>query len=160
MLFIEWWLIWRFIAGVLITLLAVFAFWAVEKRRLALQLPIRILSIPVAASGSLFALLTWGVSGCLSYSTPIYSPNHRNVARIRTDDEGATGGNTSVEIISFHGLKNEDVFWGSWRSVEPADIRWVGDSELAITYDGNLYSCSGTHAIKVTCQPKPVQVVH
>lgn len=115
---------------------------------------LQLLSVPVGALGALFALLTWGASGCQSYSTPLYSPNGKMAARIRTADEGALGGGTSVELFSAHGLDTNQLFQGGWRSVQPGDVRWTSDSELTISYEGEAYSCASAQTVKVRCTAK------
>jgi hypothetical protein len=151
MVFIEWWLVRRVAYGLALLALAAFAFWAVRRKGPWPRLTMRTLSIGIAIVGSLITLAGILPIGCLSYSPPIYSPNGRLAARIRISDEGATGGENTVEVRSLHGFKQGDVFLGGLASVDRGDIRWLSDSELTISYSGNLVSCLSTPAVIVHC---------
>lgn len=154
MVFIEWWIIQRFLFIVLATAIALFAFWKVEKRSLPAKIAVRVLSTPVVILGILVLPLQWSALGGLSYSAPVFSPDRSRAARIRTADYGATGGESAVELFSLHGFRSDDVFYGAWKSVDLADLHWTGNSSLTIVYRGELESCAGTRSVRVTCTRK------
>ncbi len=151
--FIEWRLVRRFCFGLLMVTVAVW-FGLVKAKPRPVRVAARILSVPVGALGALWALLTWGVSGCQTYSHPIFAPSGRLAARIWTDDEGAAGGHTSVELFSAHGFNTNRVYWGSWKSVLPEDVHWASPSELTISYKGKIYFRTDAQAIQVRCLAK------
>ena len=109
---------------------------------------------PFALLTGLLLILQVMAVGCLSYSPPLYSPDHLKAARIRTDDEGGLGGNTHVELFSNHGLSSTEVYWGGWLSVGLQDIRWLGNTELEIKHDGPVESCTDAPTVKVRCVAK------
>jgi hypothetical protein len=154
MFFIEWWVVRRF--AILLALLAVscVAIWLVRKQRRSLRIATAVLGSPIAVLATLFLGLQALAVGCLSYSEPVYSPDHRQAARVRTDDEGAIGGNSHVELFSKHGFSSTEVYWGEWRSVNAEDIRWLSDTELEIMHDGRMYECQSFSTVKVHCTPK------
>jgi hypothetical protein len=154
MIFIEWWIVRRVCYALLLIACATAAFWSVRKKRWPIRLPVRILSAPATLLAVLFLLLQWKAAGCISYSSAVYSPDHRMAARIRTDDEGATGGNSTVELFDVHGLLQYDVYWGSWNSVEPGWVRWIDATHLRIEYDGTSYFCKSTRKVKVECRSR------
>jgi hypothetical protein len=151
MVFIEWWLVRRVCCGLALIAFGAFAFWLVRRKGPWPRLLTRSFSLGIALIGSLVVTVGILPIGCLSYSPSIYSPNGRMAARIRISDEGATGGEDTVEIRSLHGFKQDDVFLGGWASVDRDDIRWLSDSELTISYSGELVSCSNTASVKVRC---------
>jgi hypothetical protein len=160
MVFINWWT-----AGLTAIALLMIAAGAVGLRKAgglrdrAARIGIRTVSFPAAALGALLGLLlllTWA-SGCETFSAPIYSPSGRAAVRIYDIDGGATDGDTGVEVRWAKGFRQAGVFSGPWKSVEPADVRWIGNSELRIAYralTGYKYSCRSTSAVKVLCTPK------
>lgn len=119
-----------------------------------LRWSLRSLCVPLGLIGSLAAMLLVAGRGCASYSPLIYSPTGTFAARIELDDYGATGGDESVDLFWARGLMQSTVFAGDWGTVEPSDVRWKSDSELLISYDGRVYNCKSTSAVKVTCSPK------
>jgi len=160
MVFLNWWTV-----GLTMVALLMVASGAVGLgkagglRYRAARVGVRTVSIPVAGLGALLGLLlllTWA-SGCETTSAPIYSPSGRAAVRIYDIDGGATDGDTGVEIRWARGFRQANVFSGPWKSVEPADVRWVGDSELRIAYralTGYEYYCRSTPTVKVVCTPK------
>jgi hypothetical protein len=78
--------------------------------------------------------------------------------QIDNADEGATGGETSVELFWAHGLGQKTVFEGPLGSVEAADIQWEGDSKLSIHFIGSpykdAYHCATPTVIQVDCSPR------
>ena len=156
MLFIEWWIVRRFIILIMAIALCSGFIWAVRKKRKWIRIPVTLLGSPIVILAALALGLQVLALGCLTYSAPVYSPNHEEAARVRTDDEGATGGNSHVDVFRHHGLVSQEVFWGQWKSVGPEDIHWISDSELEIRQDGPAYSCEGMPSIKVTCITKPL----
>jgi uncharacterized membrane protein len=79
-------------------------------------------------------------------------------ARIENADEGATGGSTDVELFWTHGFKEKTIYQGGWKSVEPADIQWMSNTEVAIRYNSGYsadsYKCASATTVKVTCLPR------
>jgi hypothetical protein len=151
MLFIEWWLVERIAILSAIPALFFVAIWLVRKRTRPWRIMTMILGSPLAVLAGLFLALQLTAIGCLSYSSPLYSPDHLKAVRIRTDDEGATGGNTHVELFSKHGFSSMEVYSGQWKSVDVQDIRWLSNSELVITHDSPMYSCEGSPTVVVRC---------
>jgi len=142
---------WLLAAGVFVTGAA--AFHKVRTRRPLIRVPIRIASFLtcfVSFTVMSFALLVL-VSGCNSHSEPLLSPSGDKAARVETDDEGATGGNSGVALYSHHGFDVHTVMYGSWRGVNRDDLRWVGDSALEIKYEGRDARCSDTSEVHVIC---------
>jgi hypothetical protein len=154
MVFIEWWLVCRFaiLFGVLI--LACISIWLVRRRRRLVRIVVAVIGSPIAVLAALLLGLQALPLGCLSYSAPIYTPDHTKAARVRTDDEGATGGNSQVEIFWNHGFSAEDVYWGEWRSVDGPDIRWISNNSVEIIHDDPMYDCHSTPNIAVRCIPR------
>lgn len=116
------------------------------------------MSIHDRARAAFLAAVLVGISGCENKSAPIYSPSERFSVRIYDVDEGAAGGDTSVELFWAKGSSQSQVFAGPWKAVEPADIHWIGDSELRINYRASIpadsYKCISTAVVKVACAPK------
>jgi hypothetical protein len=83
---------------------ACIAIWLVRKRRNLLRIPVILLSSPIAIFAALFAGLQVLALGCETYSVPLYSPNRDKLLRVTTDDEGALGGNSQVELLTHHGF--------------------------------------------------------
>ncbi|HEY2858118.1 MAG TPA: hypothetical protein VGJ21_06860 [Terracidiphilus sp.] len=107
----------------------------------------------------MFLLLMWVGSGCVSFSPPIYSPDHQKAARVETDDEGATGGNTTVELFESHCWREQAVYSGGWRSVEPDGIHWLDNSHLRIEYNNTSdHQCDPSPRIVIECAPRLEQV--
>jgi hypothetical protein len=154
MVFIEWWLVRRVVYGLALIALGAFAFWRVRRKGPWPRLLTRSFSLGNALIGSLFVMVGIIPIGCLSYSPPIYSPNGRMAARIRTSDLGAIGGHNDVEVRSLHGFKQDDVFLGGCECVDRGDVRWLNSSELTISYSGDLRSCTSTASVKVHCIAK------
>jgi hypothetical protein len=159
MLIFNWWITGEWIVALTMVLLAIFGLrFAGKLRALALRVVVRIASVALGLVGSLLALLLFAVSGCESHSAPIYSPSGTMAARIENADEGATGGQTLVELYWAHGFERETVYDGGWKSVEPSDIKWTNDSELKILYSGGYaadsFQCKSTAGVKVSCLPR------
>jgi hypothetical protein len=110
--------------------------------------------LPVFLLASLIFVLFLAGSGCRSYSTAIYSPSGKMAVRLETVDVGALGGDTAITLHWAHGLRDSMIVWGTWRAVEPSDIRWVSDSQLQIRYNGSLYGCKSAGGVKVECLPR------
>jgi hypothetical protein len=153
-LFIEWWVVRRFAILLALLVVSCAAIWFVRKRRRSLRIAIAIVGSPIAVLASLFLALQVLALGCLSYSNPVFSPDHSQAARVRTDDEGALGGNSSVELFSKHGLSATEVYWGRWTSVDVKDVRWVSDTDLDIVHDGPMYYCQSSSSVKVHCRQR------
>lgn len=131
--------------------------YAKKLRSKAMRIAIRVLTVPLGAIASLAALLLLAGSGCVSHSTPIYSPSGKMAARIEDADEGATGGETSVELYWAHGFREQTIYEGEWKSVQQSDIKWNSDSGLVIHYSAEYntdHHCYPVDVAKVICLPK------
>ncbi len=103
------------------------------------------------------ALLVF-IVGCDSHSEPLLSPAGDKAARVETDDEGATGGNSGVAVYSHHGFSVHTVMYGQWRGVDRADLRWLGNSTLEIRYEGRDPNCTDTSEVRVVCVQRPEKI--
>jgi hypothetical protein len=160
MLTFSWWIVGEWSAAVTMILVAVVGLRLARKLPgLAFRILARIASAVLGLVGSLLASLMLAFSGCRSHSEPIYSNSGTMAVRIDNADEGATGGETSVELFWAHWLGQKTVFVGPLGSVEATDIQWEGDSKLSIHYmdsfSGNSYHCVTQAVISVTCSPRP-----
>jgi hypothetical protein len=151
MLFIEWWIVGRLLLLLTAMIAACLAIWVVRGRTKWLRWTTVIFGYPVIVFAVLFFALQVLASGCQSYSSPVYSPDRSQAVRIRTDDEGAMGGNSTVELFSEHGLHSKDVYWGEWRSVDVSGLHWTTNSKLEVRYEGPMYTCESTKAVTVRC---------
>ena len=149
---IEFWVA----AGTLFGISAGIFHWF-RGRRPFIRIPARIVSVVVcllsftAMSLVLLVLLL----GCDSHLQPVLSPSGDKAARVETDDEGATGGNSGVAVYSHHGFSVHTVMYGDWRGVSREDLRWTSDSALEIHYKGRDPKCSDTADVHVTCIERP-----
>jgi hypothetical protein len=84
---------------------------------------------------------------------PLYSPGHDKLVRVTTDDEGAVGGHSQVELLTHHGFASSYVYMGYWKSVDIKDVHWIDDSHVKILYDSSSpeHDCESTPAVKVDC---------
>jgi hypothetical protein len=155
MVFIEWWLVQRFAVMIAVLIASCCGWWLVRNRRKSIRVAVIILSSPVAILTGLFLALQVSALGCLTYSTAVYSPDHSTAARVRTDDEGATGGNSQVELFWNHGLSSKDVYLGGWKSVDVKDLKWESNSTLVVQHDLPMYACESSPGIRVTCLERP-----
>jgi hypothetical protein len=153
-LFIEWWHVELPCILLLIIGIGIVGFWLVRKKKSFVRIPVRFLSVSLALSGVLASLLIVFVSLLPGneYSVPVYSPNGKMAARISDYNASGLGGaDSSVELFSYRGFKSDVVFSGEWKSVEAADLRWVSDSELEISYEGNVQRCTSANNVRVHC---------
>ena len=161
--FFDWWIVGELILALLVVAGGVFGYRKARKlqQRIA-RFSVRLITLPIAGAGSLLAILLLSVMifskmlGCEKDSAPLYSPSRNLAARVENADEGATGGETYVVLYWAHGLRSETVYCGPWASVEPKDIRWVSNSELAIQYSYSLsgndgYYCKSPSSVRVDC---------
>jgi len=155
MLFIEWWLVKRFAVLIALFLASCAGWWLVRNRRKSIRVAVVVLSSPVAVLSGLLLALQFLAVGCLSHSPPVYSPDRSQAARVRTDDEGATGGNSRVEIFWNHGFSSQEVYWGSWKSVDVKDLRWENNGSLNVMHFPHMYACQGSRSVKVICPERP-----
>jgi hypothetical protein len=151
MLFIEWWLVKRFAVLIALLIASCAAWWVVRNRHKSIRVAVTILSSPVAVLAGLFLALQLLALGCLSYSSPVYSPDRTQEVRVRTDDEGATGANSHVELFWNHGFSSKDVYWGGWKSVDLKDLKWESNSMLDLRHDSPMYVCESSRRVKVNC---------
>jgi hypothetical protein len=56
-----------------------------------------------------------------------------------------------VKLFSYRGFKSDVVFSGEWKAVEAANLRWVSDSELEISYEGKVQRCMSANNVRVRC---------
>ncbi|MGP8270028.1 MAG: hypothetical protein ACLQLH_08175 [Terracidiphilus sp.] len=162
MMFFDLWIVGEIILALLMIAAGVFGFKKARKlhHRFA-RFGLRLVSMPLAGVGTVFALLLISILifsrmwGCEKDSAPIYSPSGDLAVRVENTDEGALGGETYVVLYWAHGIRIETVYFGPWASVEPKDVRWVSDSELAIqyayTFSGDGYYCKSLRNVSVTC---------
>jgi hypothetical protein len=155
MIFFNWGIIGFYAVLLAILLASGGVIRAARKWRRSLRVTATILSWPFAVLAILLLGLELLTSGCETDSPPIYSPDHRKAAVIHTDDYGATGGDTFVEVFSHHGFSSTQVYWGEWESVRTEDIHWAGDRELVITHDEPMYQCGSTATATVRCERRP-----
>jgi hypothetical protein len=111
MLFIEWWLVKPFAVLIALSIASCAAWWVVRNRHKSIRVAVMILSSPVAVLAGLFLALQLLALGCLSYSSPVYSPDRSQAVRVRTDDEGATENGGRVTDGQCVGEKLLD-YWG------------------------------------------------
>jgi len=155
MVFVEWWLVKRFTVLIALLIVSCAGWWLVRNRRKSIRVAVIILSSPVAVLAGLFLALQLMALGCLSYSSPVYSPDRSQAVRVRTDDEGATGGNSHVELFWNHGLSSKEVYWGGWKSVDVKDLKWENNSTLSLRHDSPMYLCESPLRVKVICVERP-----
>lgn len=161
MVFINWWMVSETTLALFMIAGGVIGFRKARKlsQRLA-RFGIRLVCVPLAGMGTLLGLLLLltTASGCESVSAPMYSPSGRAAVRIYDLDGGAVGGDTSVEVFWVRGFRQANVFTGPWKAVEPADIHWIGDSEMSISYRADApadqYHCTTTAVVKIVCTPR------
>lgn len=158
MLLIDWWFFWALTIGAKVVATSIFCLRRASKISIPpLRFAIKLVCASVGAIASLLILFFIAGSGCVSHSIPIYSPSGRMAARIEDADEGATGGESSVELFWAHGFREQTVYEGEWKSVRPSDMQWTSDTDLAIHYsteynpDRHCYSVAVT---KVGCLPR------
>lgn len=127
--------------------------WFVRRCRNGLRIPVIVLSSPIALLAALFIGLQVLFSGCQSYSVPLYSPSHRKLIRVSTDDAGALGGSSAVELLTHHGFSSTYIYRGGWQTVDVAkDVHWIDDDHLVIEHDPYQFlDCSSTKSVNVRC---------
>ena len=140
--------------AILLLIASCFGWWLVRNKRRSIRLLVIILSSPVAILAGLFLALQFLALGCRSYSSPVYSPDHSQAVRVRTDDEGATGGSSQVELFWNHGFSSEDVYSGGWKSVDVKNVEWEINSTLKLTHYSTMYLCEISRRVKVSCQQR------
>ena len=156
MLFIEWRLVVQVLVLAAVFLVCLLPFWVEWKRRKQVREWTLILVSPLAILSGLLLLLQFGAFGCQAYSKPIYSPDGQKAIRIRTSDEGATGGQTSVELFSDHGWHLRTVYFGGWKSVQDGDVNWLDNKHLVVRFDPEYgyHDCHNAKDAIVSCEPK------
>jgi hypothetical protein len=152
MFFLNWWRFGAVVVALLIAGFSIYGFAGAAKiSGRWLRIGVRSLCLLLGAIGSLAGVLLLAASGCVSYSAPIYSPSGKLAVRVESDDEGATGGNTTVQLYWAHGFRTSTIFWGDWQAVRPTQVRWINDSELRISYTSQFYTCDNAAGVKVEC---------
>src|SRR5579859_1654040 len=152
MLFLEWWLIGRISIEIFILVMPFLAIRIVRKWRLWIRIPVWVLSGLLEMCAIVVLLFLLILPSPNVYSVPVYSPNKERAARIHDYNASGFGGAyNSVELFTFHGLHSDIVYDGEWSSVRVENIRWRGDSELDISYDGPEPNCKSTAYVLVRC---------
>ncbi len=158
MLFMEWFRFGAIAIGLALLAASIFGFaYARKLRNKAMRIVIRVISVPIGAIASLVVLLLIAGSGCVSHSVPVYSPSGKLAARIEDADEGAMGGETSVELFWAHGFRKQTIYQGEWKSVQQSDIQWNSDTDLVIHYSAAYnpdFRCYTVDIAKVSCSPR------
>jgi|SRR5665213_578604 len=106
---------------------------AARKWRTSLRVTVKAVTWPIAILSALLLGIELLVPGRVTKSPAVFSPDRSKAARVRTADEGATGGDSTVDIFSNHGFSYTQVYWGEWESVGDQDLHWVSNSGLQIT---------------------------
>lgn len=158
MLFVDWSALRFFAALVFIIGLAIWVTRLAVRKRPVVQWLTMLVSIPLGGFATLLLslMLLSQLSGCVTYGAPVFSPDHRYAARIRTHDEGATGGGSGVVLYGDHGFSTAYVFDGGWLSVRNEDLRWTSSRDLEvhyshwITYDEER-TCRSLGGVHVHC---------
>ncbi len=160
MIFVEWWLIARLLALLLLAAAIGSSIWLVRKRHWLIRYPVQ-LFLGLLLFGLLVLLtIVWSLPGN-KYSEPVYSPNKDLAVRIvEYNASGLGGADDTVELFSRHGLSSDSVFIGEFDSVKVQNIRWKSDSELEILYRGTLQKCTSTRRVQVRCLSSQPWVQH
>jgi hypothetical protein len=159
MFFIEWRFLGIIATALLVIAGAVFAFVSVRHKRRLARWMVRIASVLVGTVALLLLLLLEVASSLESNSKLVYSPTGRVAARVTTNDEGALGGSTFVQVFSTHGFHQDSVYLGDWGSVGAGDLHWKDDSHLEVHHESaSMYWCKSTRTVVVECRPRPIQV--
>jgi hypothetical protein len=92
---------------------------------------------------------------------PQYSADRKFALRVTDFDYGATGGQSEVEIYTLFGLRQDTIYFGDWKQVEPRDVQWVGAREVNIFYHGSEppRTCNGAFGVVVHCE-QALEPVH
>jgi|HubBroStandDraft_1064217.scaffolds.fasta_scaffold156886_3 hypothetical protein len=154
MLFIEWWFFSWFCVGLLMLMVAVgtLGLWVVRRKERPIRLSMQFIGLFCGLVGALFILLAWWGASSHVYSVPVYSPDRKMAARIDDYVAGGIGGSyDSVELFTAYGFRSDLVFVGDWKSIRSASLRWKGDSQLEISYQGRSGFCGSTARVKVHC---------
>ncbi len=136
----------------------VWMFRAGARKAFRFQFLLWLLAFLFIAIGSLFTILAIISPGKDTRSAPIYSPDHKHAIRITVLDLGGTGGGTFVDLYSFHGLIENRIADGEWKSLGPEDVKWIGNAQLFISFrkeSGPPYWCKSAQSIEVSCDPPP-----
>jgi len=155
MLFVEWWAVERFAGLTILSIGPCVAIWLLRKKRKTFKVTAALLGAPIVLLAGLLIADQFLPLGSTDHSAPLYSPDHEKAVRVRTNDDGALGGDTQVELFSHHGFSSTDVYEGGWKSLEMKNVRWIDNQQLEITYDGIIYRCSSTRAVAVHCIQRP-----
>ena len=154
MVFIEWWLVLQVCTIVLFVTSGAYGIWVVRGKRWLLRLPVRVVSLLLLLLGVGDAVFVWAFPNPNNYSVPLCSPSRKMAIRVHEYDASGFGGaDTSVELFVAHGLGSRVVFYGEYRSVDVANVRWKNDSELEVSYRGTALSCTSALNVTVRCIP-------
>jgi hypothetical protein len=153
MVFVDWDLMEEALVCLVAMLACIAGLRYSRRKRLAIQIPLVALSIPIAGLAMLLGLLLVleTFSGCRTNEQAVYSADGRRAARVESFDAGATGGGTWVRVYSNHGLQSGQAFVGEWDSVGRNGLHWDTNMELTVEYTGKLESCKDVVGITVHC---------
>lgn len=158
MLFIEWWMVGRFCLSLLILAAAAFLFWIIRCRKPRPHRLLHWLSWPLAVFGVLFLLVNVLTVTFQTRTPPVYSPDGKMAARVRSADEGWLEESSSVELFRDHGLRDAVVFRGGWEAVDASSLHWKSNSELEIhyqeTYENGGHNCGRASGLSIRCIPR------
>lgn len=108
MLFIEWKPVIGWTIAVVLATLCPFAFWSMRKKRVWLRWTVRSFAVLFLIIDGLFVYAALVDSGT-SYSTAVFSPDHRMAARVVYTDYGHER-DADVEVFRRHGFSHETVY--------------------------------------------------
>lgn len=155
MLFVEWRPIVLGGAIVLMGTMSILGFWIARGKRWSIRVPVWFVSILLTVPGASGVLFLLVFPNPVSYSAPVYSPDHKMAARVRIYDASGFGGaDNTVELFAAHGFERQDVFFGEYGSIDIRDVRWQSNSELEVGYHGTRYTCTNAFSVRVRCVPR------
>lgn len=155
MFFIEWWLVERFCLSLLMMAAAVFLVWRARTSRSPAPWFLPWVSWPLALLGALLLLVSVVAAASENFSAPVFSPDGKMAARVRTFDEGMLGSASDIELFRAHGLSSGLIFDGPWQSVDASSLRWTGNNQLEILYKENVFYCASVYGVRVHCVARP-----
>jgi hypothetical protein len=143
--------------GVLFVLviLAAVGFRFAGRKTGVVRLILRIVAVTVFIAGLLVTVAFRMGSDLSSFSSPIYSPDHKHALRIE-DVKMEPGPRTTVYLYSNHGFLIDRVFYGTLGSVTAKDIHWLDNSSVLITYGppSAKQFCASTAQVRVSAEPR------
>ncbi|MBS1814408.1 MAG: hypothetical protein JSS87_06000 [Acidobacteria bacterium] len=135
--------------------LGIAIFGWVGRFGVAIRWPARFLSVMLASVSSCLLLLCVSCDAIeVKQRAILYSPDGKHALVIRDVDDGALGGSTAVSLYSDHGLSEDILFRGDWRTTDSNRIRWFSNSTVHIQagHGVHLSECLPTKKIVLVCQ--------